>query len=235
MAARRSTRSNVQLRSNKISKLWNELNEVLEYAPNFQNKDRPGVDEKTIQDIEAKLGVTLPNEIRNVVKVHDGRDHIGYGFTYRLVTTDLLPISKWRPYEKQGEGCTDTLFECLTDENDGCADKNLRDDAAQHLAAYIDGSRNAHKKSNNKKKKTRYEPDKDEAFLALPCELLIIGEGADDYVEQFLLSVRSGRIYLAIHNIPEWKLIGTFADWIKVGVNRATEDKQDIQEQHDEI
>ena len=37
----------------------------------------------------------------------------------------------------------------------------------------------------------------------------------DDYAEQYLLSIRSGRIYLAIHNIPEWRLIGTFTDWIK--------------------
>jgi len=64
---------------------------------------------------------------------------------------------------------------------------------------------------------------------------LIIGEGADDYVEQYLLSIRSGRIYLAIHNIPEWKLIGKFANWIQMGVKNAVDDKQDIQEQYNEI
>jgi hypothetical protein len=234
MATNRSITSDAPLKSNKISKLWDQLNNALEYAPKFQNKDRPGVDEKTIQHIESKLGIKLPKEIRNVVKVHDGRDHINYGFTYRLATTDLLPIAKWRPYEKEGNGSLDMLCNCLDNENDGCADKNLCDDFQDHWAAYSDATKNA-KKSKTKKRKIEYNPDNDETFQALPCELLIIGEGADDYVEQYLISIRSGRIYLAIHNIPKWKLIGKFADWIQTGVKNAVNDKQDIQEQHDEI
>jgi hypothetical protein len=74
----------------------------------------------------------------------------------------------------------------------------------------------------------------DERFHAVPCELLITGEGMDDYVEQYLLSLRSSRIYLAIHNVPEWRLTGTFADWIKIGIKNAQEEKEDIQMSHDE-
>lgn len=166
--------------------------------------------------------------------MHDGRDHIGFGFNFRLATTDLLPISKWHPYETQAEEYTDIFFSCLTNENDKCADKNLRVDAIQHLTAYVDGTRNAHTKSKNKKKKTLYKPDNDKVFQKLPCELLVIGEGADDYVEQYLLSIQSGRIYLAIPNIPKWSLIGTFADWIKMGIDSANNRKKCIQEEHDE-
>jgi len=155
MATNRSITSDAPLKSNKISKLWDQLNNALEYAPKFQNKDRPGVDEKSIQHIESKLGIKLPKEIRNVVKVHDGRDHINYGFTYRLATTDLLPIAKWRPYEKEGNGSLDMLFNCLANENYGCADKNLCDDFQDHWAAYSDATKNA-KKSKNKKRKIEY-------------------------------------------------------------------------------
>jgi hypothetical protein len=234
MATKNSTNSDAQLSLNNISKLWDQLNDALNYAPKFQNKDRPGVDEKTIQYVESKLGVKLPKEIRDVVKVHDGRDHIGYGFTDRFATTDLLPIAKWRPYEKEGDEYPDILFECLIKKNNRCADKNLRDDAKQHLTAYINGIRDAQQQSKNKKK-IEYELKNDETFHSLPCELLIIGEGADDYVEQYLLSIRSGRIYLAVHNIPKWSLIGTFADWINIGIERAVNEMEDTQEQHDEI
>jgi hypothetical protein len=215
---------------NLATTLWDKLNNALEYAPKFQNKSIPGVDEETIQRIEAKLGITLPKEIRDVVKVHDGRDHINYGFSYRLATTDLLPIKKWRPYEKEGEGCSDALFECLTDENDRCANKKLCNDAKNHLKAYMNGVANAARQTN-----TNYELANDKAFHALPCELLIIGEGMDDYVEQYILSIRSGQIYLAVHNIPEWTLIGTFADWIEMGVESAVNNQKDIQEQNDDI
>jgi hypothetical protein len=226
--------SRTRSKSTITSTLWDQLNDALEYAPKFQNKDRPGVDEQTIQHIESKLKITLPKEIRDMIKIHAGRDHIGYGLNHRLATTDLLPVSKWRPYEKEREGCPDLLFECLTDENDRCADKNLRNDAKDHLAAYVDGIIHAEQQSKNKKRKINYESENDAAFHALPCELLVIGEGMDDYVEQYLLSLRSGRIYLAVHNVPEWRLIGTFSDWIKIGIKNAQEEKEDIQMSHDE-
>jgi hypothetical protein len=234
MATNSNTNSNAQLSLDDISKLWNQLNDALEYAPTFQNKNRRGVNEKSIQRIESKLGVKLPEEIRNVVKVHDGRKHIGFGFTYRLATTDLLPIAEWRPYEKEGDDMPDLFFECLADENNRCPDKNLRDDAKKHLAAYRNGIENANQQSGKRKRK-RYELKNDGKFQSLPCELLVIGEGADDYAEQYLLSIQSGRIYLAVQNIPEWSLIGTFADWINMGIKDAVKSKKDIQEQHDEI
>ncbi|CAF1466634.1 unnamed protein product, partial [Adineta steineri] len=48
----------------------------------------------------------------------------------------------------------------------------------------------------------------------------------DDYTEQYLLSIRSGRIYLAIHNLPEWELLGTFGDWIQMGIKNAIKEKR---------
>ena len=113
---------------------------------------------------------------------------------------------------------------------DRCADKSLHTDAQDHLAAYTNGIKNGEKQSKN-----NYDLKNDKIFHNLPCELLVIGEGMDDYVEQYLLSIRSGRIYLAIHNIPEWKLIGTFADWICLGIENAHDMVEDIQNQHDEI
>ena len=226
--------SRTRSKSTVNSNIWDQLNDALKYAPKFQNKHRPGVDETTIQHIESKLGITLPKEIRDIIKIRDGRDHIGYGFNHRLATVDLMPIAKWRPYEKEGDGCMDMLFTCLTDENDGCADKKLREDLQDHLAVYMTGTKKAEKQSKNNKSKANYNVENDEAFNALPCEVLVIGEGMDDYVEQYLLSIRSGRIYLAIHNIPEWTLIGTFADWIRMGIKNAQEDTEDIQMSHDE-
>ncbi|CAF1081986.1 unnamed protein product [Didymodactylos carnosus] len=230
-----SITSRTRSKSTTSAKLWNQLNDVLEYVPKFQNKDRSGVDEKTIQRIESKLGIILPNEIQDVIKIHDGRDHIFCGLNHRLATTDLLPIEKWRPYENESPGYADLLFECLAQKKDVLVDKNLRNDVQDHLAAYIDGITNAEQQSKNKKKKISYQLDKDEAFHALPCELLIIGEGMDDYGEQYLLSIRSGRIYLGLQTIPNWILIGTFADWIKMGIEAAKQEKEDIQNSHDEI
>jgi hypothetical protein len=235
MATRKRITRSALLKSNEISKLWNQLNDALKYAPKLQNNDRPGVHEETIQRIESKLGITLPKEIRDVVKVHDGRDHIGYGFGHCLATADLLPIAKWRPYEKQGDECNDLLFKCLVNENDRCANKNLCDDAQAHLAVYIDGIKKAEGQPKRKKRKTEYEADNDDAFLALPCELLIIGEGLDDYVQQYILSIRSGRIYFVDHAVPEWKLIGTFVNWIKMGIDNATKDREEIEEEYDNI
>jgi len=56
----------------------------------------------------------------------------------------------------------------------------------------------------------------------------------DDYAEQYLLSIRSGRIYLAIHNVPEWRLIGTFTDWIQEGLINAKQQNNELKEQHEE-
>lgn len=213
-----------------VTKHWDSLNKALEHVPKFQNKHKSGVEEEHIKKLESKYNITLPKEIRAVVKVHDGRKHIGYGLGYRLPSTDLLPIEQWKSYEKDEDGYefVQQLFECLVDTNDACADPHLREDLREHLKVYIE----ANKKVEKGNKDT--EPTKNKSFLSLPCELLIIGQGMDDYSEQYLLSVRSGRIYLAIHNIPEWKLIGTFADWVQEGLQLAKEQDQELQEQHEE-
>jgi hypothetical protein len=207
---------------------WNELNKTLAHAPKFQNNHQTGVSEERIKELESKLKITLPKEIRAVIKIHDGRKHIGYGLGYRLPTTDLLPISQWKPYEKDNDDFAEDLFQCLADKNDSCADKNLHEDVREHLKAYIEGTEKAQKQNNE------YKLTDNEAFQSLPCELLIIGQGMDDYAEQYLLSIRSGRIYLAIHNVPEWRLIGTFADWIQEGLSNAQDQKDELKEQHEE-
>jgi hypothetical protein len=211
-----------------ITEQWNELNKTLEHVPKFQNKNQTGVNEEYIKEIESKLKINLPKEIRAVIKVHDGRNHIGYGLMYRLPTTDLLPISQWKPYEKDNETFPEDLFECLADQNDHCADQNLREDAQEHLNAYIEGTEKAQNQNND------HTLTNNEIFQSLPCELLIIGQGMDDYAEQYLLSIRSGRIYLAIHNVPEWRLIGTFTDWIQEGLINAKQQNNELKEQHEE-
>jgi len=57
----------------------------------------------------------------------------------------------------------------------------------------------------------------------------------DDYAEQYLLSIRSGRIYLAVHNIPEWRLIGTFDDWIQEGLINAQKQNEELKEEHESV
>jgi len=205
-----------------VTEQWNKLNKTLEHVPKFQNNHQVGVSEECIKEFESKLKITLPKEIRAVIKVHNGRKHIGYGLGYRLPTTDLLPISQWKPYEKDNYDFTEDLFGCLADENDKCADKNLREDAREHLNAYIESTEKQNIINN-------------QIFQSLPCELLIIGQGIDDYAEQYLLSIRSGRIYLAIHNIPEWRLIGTFDDWIQEGLINAQKQNEELKEEHESV
>ena len=206
-----------------ITERWHSLNKALEHLPKFQNKNQAGVQEEEIKKFESKYQITLPNEIRAAIKVHDGRQHICCGLGYRLPTTDLLPIAQWKPYEIDNDVSSGDLFECLADKKDACANAHLREDAREHLSAYMEAKEKSEKSIIK------------EVFKSLPCELLIIGEVMDDYAEQYLLSIRSGRIYLAIHNIPEWRLIGTFADWIEEGLDNVKEQDGELREQHEDI
>ncbi|CAF3417399.1 unnamed protein product [Rotaria sp. Silwood1] len=233
MASSSHTDTNTNHNNDQLIKIaieqWNELNKKLEHFPKFQNKNQTGVNEEHIKEIEAKLKIILPKEIRAVIKVHDGRKHIGYGLGYQLATTDLLPISEWKPYEKNNYEFAEDLFQCLANKDNACVNKHLYEDAQEHLNVYLkDLEKNPQGKNDNKLANN-------ETFQSLPCELLIIGQGLDDYAEQYLLSVRSGRIYLAIHNIPEWKLIGTFADWIQKGLTNINKQNEELKEQHKEI
>ncbi|CAF1110473.1 unnamed protein product [Adineta ricciae] len=108
----------------------------------------------------------------------------------------------------------------MNEEDNACVDKHLYEDFEEHTKIY---------KRDGGKSSTA-----EELFDSVPCELLIIGQGMDDYAEQYLLSIRSGRIYLAIHNIPEWKLIGSFEDWINQGLSYAEDQKAELEEQHEE-
>jgi ribosomal protein S19 len=209
----------------QVTERWNELNKNLEHVPKFQNKKQTGVSEEHIKEVESKLKINLPKEIRTAVKVHNGRKHIGYGLGYRLPTTDLLPISQWKPYEIDNDQFPEDLFRSLADKTDACADKNLQEDAREHLNIYSEGI----------KKDQNYKLANDKTFQSLSCELLIIGQGMDDYAEQYLLSIRSGRIYLAVHNIPEWRLVGTFNDWIEQGLSNVKDQNDELKEQHDDI
>ncbi|UJR18976.1 hypothetical protein I4U23_022105 [Adineta vaga] len=76
----------------------------------------------------------------------------------------------------------------------------MKEDLKEHLKIY-DGTENTIKKKEFKK---------------LQTEVLVIGEGMDDYCEQYLLGLRTGTIYLQILNLPEWYQIGTFKDWIEM-------------------
>ncbi|CAF1110437.1 unnamed protein product [Adineta ricciae] len=203
-----------------VTEHWKKLNENLAHVPKFQSVHQAGVTEEQLKQFESKLNITLPKEIRAVIKVHDGRKHIGFGLGYRLPSTDLLPLSEWKPYEKENEDFVKELCDCLSEEDNACVDKHLYEDFQEHTKIY---------KQDKGKSSTA-----EELFGSVPCELLIIGQGMDDYAEQYLLSIRSGRIYLAIHNIPEWKLIGSFEDWINKGLSHAEDQKAELEEQHEE-
>ena len=201
-----------------VTNKWNEINRALKGLPKFQNKQLPGASDEDIKQLESKLQIKLPKEIREVIKIHNGRKHIEFGLSFRSPTTDLLPISEWKPYEVDNSEFEENLFECLADKNYACANKDLEEDAQEHFKVF----READNKITEK-------------FRSLPCELLIIGQGMDDYAEQYILSLRSGKIYFGIHNIPEWQLIGTFDDWVKRSLACIKEQKDDIEEQHEEI
>lgn len=209
-----------------IANRWNFLNDRLKDFPKFQNKDRVGVTEKQIEEFESKWNIELPSEIRQVIQIHNGRPHIGFGLHFRSPTTDLLPLDEWKPYEHDNFNFVDDLFSCLTDEKDQCADRHLHDDVKEHLKIYRE------EKDKNPSEDLKLLNNKD--FQSIPTELLVIGQGMDDYAEQYLLSIRSGRIYIAVHNIPEWRLIGTFDQWIDKSLSIIEKQSDEIQEVYED-
>lgn len=208
-----------------VTDRWNLLNERLKDFPKFQNKTISGATEEEIKSLETKWKIHLPQEIREAIRIHNGRKHIGYGLSYRLVTTDLLPVDQWHPYEKDRNHFVDDLFQCLIDGSNEIVDQHLHEDVQEHLKVYREIAKN----SSNIKLLN------DERFQSVPCELLVIGRGMDDYAEEYLLSLRSGRIYIAIHNIPEWKFIGTFDQWIEKSLAMIEENNDEMKESHGDL
>ena len=224
MSAKSSDQLNVDTNQAVIhaKQRWDYINKMLQRTPKFQNKNQAPASEETIQQLESNLNIVLPAEIRNFVYVHNGRNHIAYGLNYRLPTTDLLPVSQWRPYETESFDFVETLYECIKDKNYACVNQTLNQDFEQHLSIPL----------NELKEKLS---SRNSTSSCIPCELLIIGEGMDDYAEQYLLSLRSGRIYLAVHNIPEWMLIGNFDDWIEKALRNIEEQYSEMLETHESI
>ncbi|CAF1555563.1 unnamed protein product, partial [Adineta ricciae] len=60
----------------RASEYWERLNENLTHVPKFHSIHQAGVTEEQLKQFESKLNITLPKEIRAVIKVHDGRKHI---------------------------------------------------------------------------------------------------------------------------------------------------------------
>ena len=191
-----------------LRKRWNLLNQALTEFPKFQNVHQPAASPEHLTALESKLQQKLPREIRAAIGEHNGREHLSYGLAYRLPTTDLLPVDQWQPYEKDNDDFVNDLLQCLKDPKNRSADEHLHEDFSEHLGKAAS------------------------LWPSMPCELLIIGRGMDDYAEEYLLSLRSGRIYLATHNIPEWKCLGSFADWLDKGLKSAEERKEEMQEEH---
>ena len=200
-----------------VQQRWNALNQALTHLPKFQNRQQAGASAEQLAALESKLKQSLPKEIRAVIQTHNGREHLGYGLGYRLPTTDLLPIDQWEPYEQSKYNFVDDLLQCLADPKDQCADQHLREDFREHFAQRASKAKDL------------------SAWNSIPCELLIIGRGMDDYAEEYLLSLRSGRIYLAVHNIPEWKSLGSFADWVDKALKNVEDQRDDMKEQHEEL
>jgi cell wall assembly regulator SMI1 len=93
-STRAETSNNTNDLINRVTTLWNQLNDALAYAPHFQNTTRKGVSEECIKQIESKLNLTLPAEIRAAISVHDGRVQATYGMNFHLATTDFMPIAQ---------------------------------------------------------------------------------------------------------------------------------------------
>ncbi|CAF2952030.1 unnamed protein product [Rotaria sp. Silwood2] len=195
--------------------LWQTLNDKLSSFPRYQNKN-PGASDVDIKHFEQHHRIQLPDDVKQAIHIHDGRDKIDYGLCLRLASTDLLPLSQWVPFEERD--WASELFEELS--NDGsCAVKSLQDDVQAHLVAY-------RKNSDLKKNK---------AFHRLSPELIVIGQGMDDYCEEYLLSVRTGRIYLQILNIPEWKLHAeSMAEWLRLSSELVDKNLKHVEESYDD-
>ncbi|CAF1192452.1 unnamed protein product [Rotaria sordida] len=205
--------------SKEYEQLWKKLNAHFKSNSKYQNSYIPGVSEYEIQEAERRLGgIILPKDIKQAIRIHNGRLKQGFGLSYRSPTTDLLPLAEWHPYENE-EWCND-LFEQLVDDDDNKIGEGLmKDDLREHLKVYND-------------KKTV----KSKEFREMKSELLVIGEGMDDYVEQYLLGLRTGTIYLQILNLPEWMKIGTFKDWVQYALenNNFEEEENEKSEEEEE-
>ncbi|CAF4767522.1 unnamed protein product [Rotaria sp. Silwood1] len=206
-------------KSNDLNKiyvdLWQTLNDKLSSFSRYQNNN-PGASDDDIKQFEQRHRIQLPDDVKQAIRVHNGHNKIGYGLCLRLASTDLLPLSQWVPFEERD--WASELFEELNDDG-SCAVKSLQDDARNHLAAY---------RKNKDLKKNK-------AFHKLSSELIVIGQGMDDYCEEYILSVRTGRIYLQILNIPEWKLhTESMAEWLKLSSELVDKDLNRIRESYDD-
>ncbi|CAF1500988.1 unnamed protein product [Adineta steineri] len=210
------TRLLQQTRSKEYEQLWKKINVHFKSNSKYQNRYIPGVSEYDIQEAERRLGgITLPNDIKQAIRIHNGRRKYLFGLSYRSPTTDLLPLDEWHPYENV-PWCND-LFEQLVDDDDNSIGEGLmKDDLREHLKVYND-------------KKTV----KNKEFHEMKSELLVIGEGMDDYGEQYLLGLRTGIIYLQVLNIPEWNKIGTFKDWIDLALQDENFEEEESEEDDD--
>ncbi|CAF0968813.1 unnamed protein product [Adineta steineri] len=210
------TRLLQQTRSKEHEQLWKKINAHFKSNSKYQNRYIPGVSEYDIQEAERRLGgITLPNDIKQAIRIHNGRRKYLFGLSYRSPTTDLLPLDEWHPYENV-PWCND-LFEQLVDDDDNSIGEGLmKDDLRKHLKVYND-------------KKTV----KNKEFHEMKSELLVIGEGMDDYGEQYLLGLRTGTIYLQVLNIPEWNKIGTFKDWIDLALQDENFEEEESEEDDD--
>jgi len=194
---------------NDYEKLWKMVNNHFKCIHKFQNLSVPGVSEHDLRQAERRLGnILLPHDMKQALRIHDGRSEFSFDLGYRSPTTDLLPLNEWYPYESE-EWC-DQLFEQVV--TDGVS-QSMKEDLREHLKVY-DG-----KEENIKKKE----------FKELKTELLVIGKGMDDYCEQYLLGLRTGTIYLQILNLPEWTEIGKFKDWVQMALDNEihTRDKEE--------
>jgi cell wall assembly regulator SMI1 len=197
--------------SEKHQELWKKLNNHFKSTPKYQNLSIPCVSEYDLEQTERRLGqIKLPDDIKNAVRIHNGRPTFGFGLNIRSPTTDLLPLDKWCPHELE-DGCSELLSHVVEDDE---VESELKEDLREHLKVY-----NGEESVKSKK------------FKEMKTEMLVIGEGMADYCEQYLLGLRTGTIYLQVLNIPEWIKIGTFADWVEMALKNETDEADDDDEQ----
>ncbi|UJR18977.1 hypothetical protein I4U23_022106 [Adineta vaga] len=87
---------------NEYRELWKTINNHFKHCPKFQNLSVSGVSEHDLRQAEKRLGgIFLPDDMKNALRIHNGRSKFGFGLRYRSPTTDLLPLNEWYPYESE--------------------------------------------------------------------------------------------------------------------------------------
>lgn len=121
-------------RSGEYELLWKKLNNHFKSKAKFQNHHVPDDSEYELEQAKRCLGgITLPDHIKQAVRIHNGRSKLDGRFVYRTPTTDLLPLDQWHPYEHE-DWCGELYWKtCDGSQDDVHMKESLKEDLKKHL------------------------------------------------------------------------------------------------------